>query len=348
MTAVQGQGEHTRSEIYSQPEVWERTLKELVSAPPGELPEPASFDQVLFVGCGSTHYLSQWAARLCQQISGVPAEAPPASELLLHPSAWIRPQARSLLVAVSRSAETTETVLAMETFQRLAHGEVLAVTCNPEGPVAANARWVLSAAHAQEISVAQTRSFTSMMLLIAWLIAGDRGREAAQALPAAGAELLAQSAAAAQALGRDLTLDKFFFLGSGALYGLASEGMLKMKEMSLSHSEAYHFMEIRHGPMSIVDERAVILGLMGTEGQEHEEQVIGDMQRLRARTVALSPDGAGAAAGRVDLGADALPPLWRAPLYLPFLQLVAFHRAMAKGLNPDRPQHLEAVVKLYG
>ena len=67
--------------------------------------------------------------------------------------------------------------------------------------------------------------------------------------------------ALAQSIGADLDLDRFYFLGSGPRYGLACELSLKMKEMSLTHSEPFHFMEFRHGPMSMVTESTVIVGL---------------------------------------------------------------------------------------
>jgi glucosamine--fructose-6-phosphate aminotransferase (isomerizing) len=341
-------GERTRSEILSQPEVWATTLQQLTDGAGSDLPDLGRYDYVLFTGCGSTFFLSQWAARHGQQRHGVQAAAMPASELLLSPAAWLRPGARGLLVAISRSAETTETVRAVEAFNSQGLGDTVTITCNPQGPLAQSTRWVLAAPHAQETSVAQTRTFTSMMLLAAGLIDGDHAAQAKAVLPEAARSLLDENAELAEALGHDLALDKFFFLGSGARYGLACEAMLKMKEMSLSQSEAYHFLEIRHGPMSMVDGRAVVLGLMGLEGRDYEGPVIRDMQALQARTIVLHPDGAAQAnpSTPVRLGGADLPPVWREPLYLPFLQLVAYHRAMAKGLNPDRPTHLEFVVKL--
>jgi glucosamine--fructose-6-phosphate aminotransferase (isomerizing) len=213
----------------------------------------------------------------------------PASELLIFPPGWLRSGATACWWPSPRSAETTETLRAVEAFRELTKGDALAITCNPQGPLAKRARWVLAAPHAQETSVAQTRTFTSMMLLAARLIDGGHAPQAHSALPAAARALLDQYGELAEAVGRDLQLDRFFFLGSGARYGLACEAMLKMKEMSLSQSEAYHFMEIRHGPMSMVDGRAVVLGLMGVEGRDYEAQVIADMRALQARTMGLSP-----------------------------------------------------------
>src|SRR4030067_24781 len=92
----------------------------------------------------------------------------------------------------------------------------------------------LAAPHAQKPSVAQTRPFPSMMLLAARLIDGGHAAQAHSVLPAAARALLDQYGELAEAVGRDLQLGRFFFLGSGARYGLACEAMLKMKEMSLS------------------------------------------------------------------------------------------------------------------
>jgi glucosamine--fructose-6-phosphate aminotransferase (isomerizing) len=150
-------------------------------------------------------------------------------------------------------------------------------------------------------------------------------------------------------LGTDLTIDRIFFLGAGPLYGVASEAMLKTKEMSLSYSEAYHPLEFRHGPMSMVNERTLVVGLLSDTGLAEEHRVLQDMQRLGARTLALVEDGSMLAGGRPDHVAEMRSGLgeWeRLPLYLPVLQLLAYHRAIAKGLDPDQPNNLDAVVFL--
>src|SRR4030067_793240 len=95
MSSASSAGRDTRSEILSQPEIWEITLKQLVSGESGDLPDLGSYDYVLFTGCGSTYFLSQWAARHCQQVRQVQAAALPASELLIFSSAWPRPMPRN-------------------------------------------------------------------------------------------------------------------------------------------------------------------------------------------------------------------------------------------------------------
>src|SRR6266545_7518017 len=109
-------GIHTRTEIFSQPEVWEQALQVLEQARPQVKPLlDANYDQVLFTGCGSTYYLSLAAAALFQGLTGRIARAVPGGELLLN-SNTVLSNGRILLVAISRSGSTTETVRAVEQF----------------------------------------------------------------------------------------------------------------------------------------------------------------------------------------------------------------------------------------
>jgi glucosamine--fructose-6-phosphate aminotransferase (isomerizing) len=115
-----------------------------------------------------------------------------------------------------------------------------------------------------------------------------------------------------------------------------------MKEMSLTHSEPFHFMEFRHGPMSMVTPETLIFGLRSEQNRAEEQQVLDDM-RVRGAQV-LSLDEAEA-----DVSfASGLSEAARNVLYLPFGQIMGFERSLAKGLDPDRPHNLEAVVRLNG
>lgn len=340
---------HTRTEILSQPQVWETVLEKMRALPADQFPDLRSYQHVLFTGCGSTYHLSQWAARQCQQLTGIPASAVPASDLLLFPSAHLRAGIRTLLVAVSRSAETTETVRAVEAFNAGGYGNALAVSCYPERRMVQLARWSLVAPDAQEVSIAQTRSFTSMLAMIAWLLNNRQLPQPPGRLAHAASDVIARYGNVAEKLGYDSGLQRFFFLGSGPLYGIACEAGLKMKEMSLAYSESYHFLELRHGPMSMVDGSSLVIGLVSAESVQLELNVLRDMRALGARTMAIAADEPArlseVANTVISLPGD-LPAVWRAPLYLPVLQLLAYHRARFNSLNPDRPTNLEAVVVL--
>lgn len=341
-------GYHTLNEINSQPRVWEKSLAHL--AHDVQLPALGDFEQVVFIGCGSTHYLSIWAARACQAHTGMPSFGLPSSELLLNASHWIDTNKKTLLVAVSRSAETTETIRAVKQFKAAKPDAVsVCITCYPERELARVCDSVLAVPDATEESIAQTRSFSNMMLAAATLISGGVPENTAALLSAAGQKLIADYTAVAEALGSNTDINRFFFLGSGERYGLAAETMLKMKEISLSYSEAYHFPELRHGPMSMVNDHSLIVAMLGEDRGGYEVAVLRDMKAMGAHILALTNRPT------VELAAPAdwiipfntpLPDLWQAPLYLPIPQLLAYHVGMTKGLNPDRPANLTTVIVL--
>lgn len=331
---------HTYNEIRSQPRAWQAALERASAA---LLPRASDYAQTLFTGCGSTYYLSLAAAALYQSLTGRPARAVPGGELLLNPQTALTDQP-TLLVAISRSGTTTETVRAVERFQAQGRGHVVAIT-NDVTDLARMADTAIVIPEGQERSVAQTRSFASMYVaatVFGLRMAGDSDGllDAMAGLPAAGERLLEGYAPLAQALGEDLNFDRFYFLGSGIRYGLACEVNLKMKEMTLTHSEPFHFLEFRHGPMSMVNQNAVVVGLLSEQNARHERAVLDEMQALGGTVLALGEEGA-------DVSfRSGVPENLRGVLYLPVLQLMALYRSLAKGLDPDHPNNLTAVIEL--
>ena len=340
-------GQYTLREILSQPDVWAEALAAVDREEPQlqSLLASGAFDRVIVTGCGSTYYLAQTAASLLRQ-AGCHAFACPASELLLHRQSVCLPGQRYLLLSVSRSGSTTETVRAQEAFKTSVGGPVVTVTCDSASPLARGADYVIAIDAAQEKSVAQTRSFSSMAVALQQLAALIAGHDlsASRKLPAICRRLLARYGDLAQSLGENSAISKFFFLGSGALYGIACEAMLKMKEMSLSYSEAYHTLEFRHGPMAMVGADSLVIGLISPDAARHEGRVLQEMAEFGATVLAIGP-ALGDYQHRVDLPADL--PAWSLPiLYLPALQLLAYHRAVFNGCDPDQPHQLSAVISL--
>ena len=330
----------TYREIKSQTEAWAQAL-ELAKAV--SLPDAAQYEQVIFTGCGSTYYLSLAAAALYQELTGRVARAVPASELLLNPQIVVQDNISQLLVAISRSGTTTETVRAVEKFKAEKHGNVVAISNYNEAlSHLADVKIVID--KGQEESMAQTRSFASMFVAVSVFCVRMAGQddllEPMNKLPQAGDWLIDKYESFAKELGENLDFDRFYFLGSGIRYGLACEANLKMKEMTLTNSEPFHFLEFRHGPMSMVNGNTVVVGMLSDANRFHEARVLAEMKMLGAAVAVLGESDAD-----IELESQ-IPESVRGVLYLPVLQLMAFHRAVAKGLNPDRPNNLTAVVKL--
>jgi glucosamine--fructose-6-phosphate aminotransferase (isomerizing) len=336
---------HTYHEIKSQTLAWEQALNLVGMA---SLPKAVEYDQVLFTGCGSTYYLSLAAASLFQKLTGRTARAVPGGELFLNPETAVGQISdfsnKTLLVAVSRSGSTTETVRAVEQFKTHNHGLVVALTNYDDQPLADLADLPLVIEKGHEQSVAQTRSFSSMYVAAAAFCAKAAGRDdlfkTMAKLPEIGDWLIENYEPYAKEIGENLSFDRFYFLGSGIRYGLACEANLKMKEMTLTHSEPFHFLEFRHGPMSMVNSDTVVVGLLSDANRVHEAKVLSEMADLEATVVSLAESDADIAFG------SGIPEEGRGVLYLPVLQLMAFYRSLAKGLNPDQPKNLTAVVML--
>lgn len=339
-------GEYTRSEIFSQPEAWTEALA-LLRGEAEDLRhfyQQGHYDRVLFTGCGSTYYLSLAAAALFQELGVGEARAVPASEIWLNPKSAYGAKGRSLLIPVSRSGETTETLRAVDSFLGRGHGDVLTLSCYGERDLASMGALNLVLPSGQEQSIAQTRAYTVLYLGVTALAALWSGQDhlldAMNLLPNAAARILEQYTALAERLGRDPELERFYFLGSGTRYGLAAEFSLKMKEMSLSHSEPFHFLEFRHGPQSMVNEHTLMVGLVSEANRAAESTVLSEMRQRGAQVLSLGENDAD-----VSFKSGA-PEAVRSALYLPIGQLMAFERALSRGLDPDTPNNLAAVVRL--
>jgi glutamine---fructose-6-phosphate transaminase (isomerizing) len=337
---------HTWREIQSQPESWAAAL-ELLRVHADDLralAQAGRYDSVIFTGCGSPYYLALAAAAAFQELTGRPARGVPASEIWLNSGAAMPEGGRTLLIALSRSGETTETLRAVESFRAAGRGDVLTLSCYPDRPLTSLGDLNLIFPSGQEQSMAQTRAFSVLYLATVALAALWAGRDDRLAeldrLPDVCRRLLNDTADITHDLGSDATIDRFYFLGSGPRYGLACELSLKMKEMSISHSEPFHFMEFRHGPRAMAGPGALLVGLVSAANQAHELAVLEDIRGQGARVLAIGEHatnvafGAGMSATASDL------------LYLPVGQLLGFQRALYNGCNPDQPENLAAVVVL--
>ena len=358
-------GRYTLDEISTQGDSWRGGLRAAEAVPEGALTmlAEAGCGGMLLMGCGSTYYLAQALAPWVTQVLGVAAWAVPSSELALGDGWTLATGHRPLVVALSRSGATSETAMAV----RLAKERgcrVAVVTCYPDSELAALADVTVALPEGQERSFAQTRSFAGMLVATQMLVARMGSSAGCSQTEGAGCvalveelarlpSLAGEAVAAADALAQrwaDAGWDRVSYLGSGMRYGLAGEAMIKMKEMALATAEAFHAMEFRHGPMALVDERHLVVALLSDAMGRYEEGVLADLCERGARVVALGPQQpvyADAYAAWLPVGGD-LSELARSVLYLPFLQLLAYYRAMAAGQDPDRPRNVVMAIRLTG
>jgi len=335
-------GEITLSEIKSQPQIWAQALSMFEKQVDEALNfwQHGKFDQVIFTGCGSTYYLGVIGATLFQTMTDIPAKAYSASELMLFPESNFDRKRRTLLICVSRSGTTRETVEAARLFRQHASGSIAVVTCQSDSPLAQQADLLLAIDSAQEQSRVQTRSFSSMTVVITALAAALGGQEwrSLKTLPDVLDKLLITSDDLMRQLGEDLSITRFVFLGSGAQYGLACEAMLKMTEMTRVPTVSYHILEFLHGPRYATDSHTLIVGLVSDSIHAEEVKALQASTFRKARVLALAEADQGVGLGDLDfplLLESGIPEWGRIILYLPPLQMLCFHQAIQRGYDPD-------------
>ena len=338
-------GKQTKQEILAQPAGWAGTL-EIMAGLEGDLARlwrDERPDHVVLTGCGTPYYAAQVVAGVLQSLTGVPSRAVPASELLLYRDSALPAAGRVLMVALSRSGSTSETVRAGREFLASGRGPLVTLSGFGEEPLAG-----LGAVNAvlpalQDRSVVQTRAFTAMTIAALAATAARAGRPdltaELQRLPEAGRRVLERHLPAIDRLVARGGVERFFFLGSGPQHGYAGEAALKAKEVSLTPAEPFHFMEFRHGPMSLVTPETLVVGFLGKH-DDWERPVMAQMAAFGGQTLTLGEADA-------DLALDSgLGEIARGPLLLPAIQWLVCERAIAAGLDPDHPRNLSAVVKL--
>jgi len=341
----------THAEILNQPVSWEQALRVAPAAWPAIAAAiGGEITHALFMGSGTSFYIAQSAAQSFMEITGITASAIPTSEAFLSPASTVPRTGNIAAFIISRSGTTSEALLAADHLRaRHPHVTTIGVSCHAGTELAHRCDSCIELPFASERSVVMTQSFTTMLLAlqaVAATVAKDEALlDALGTLPGAFRDQLAATDTLAQATGNAIGFDKTIFLGLGPNQGLAEEGTLKLKEMTQGACEAYNPLEFRHGPISIVDERTLVILVEGQRERDYLADVERDLRQHGARVVAVGPHRKTTADERLVVGED-LGDLARCVLYLPFVQLLAYYRAVAIGLDPDRPRNLEQVVVL--
>jgi glucosamine--fructose-6-phosphate aminotransferase (isomerizing) len=341
----------TQMEIMNQPVAWSRTLEQVPGSWPAiwaAIGQPIT--HALFMGSGTSLYIAQSAAQCFMETTGITASAIPTSEAFLSSASTVPRTGTVAAFIISRSGSTSEALLAASHMRRhYPHVRTIGISCNAGIELTNRCEFCLELPFASERSVVMTQSFTTMLLalqLVAATIAGDDALSGELAtLPDRFHAQLAETDSQVQSIGEATGLDTTIYLGLGPNHGLAEEGTLKLKEMTQSPCEAYNPLEFRHGPISIVDERTLVILFEGQREAAYLADVERDLRQHGARVVAVGPHAGPQANDRLVIGTG-LSDLARCVLYLPFAQLLAWYRARKKGLDPDMPRNLNRVVLL--
>lgn len=343
-------------EIHEQPDSVQHTLSEYLDFVNGRAKPPvvdfAAVDRIQIIACGTAFYAGQIGRYAFEKLAGLPCDVEIASEFRYRSPAVAK---GTLAVAVSQSGETADTLAGLTWCK--AQGLATAALVNVHSSSMAREAAHLFPTHAgPEIGVASTKAFTAQVaaLLALAVAAGvQRGKidaakeaELVKALfeaPRLIAEALTMDAEL-KAVAHDLSKARdVIFLGRGAMFPLAMEGALKLKEISYIHAEGYAAGELKHGPIALVDEYTPTVALAPLD--EVFEKTASNLQEVAARggpvimiAPANAPDPHGAGIRRV--AAPDCHPLIAPLIHAVPMQLLAYYTAVQKGTDVDQPRNL--------
>jgi glutamine---fructose-6-phosphate transaminase (isomerizing) len=357
-----GQYRHyMQKEIFEQPQALANTL-ELLSG--GNRLSPNMFGaaapemmrdakSVLIIACGTSYHAGLTARYWIEQLAGLACQVEIASEYRYRDSV---PNPETLVVAISQSGETADTLAAVKHAKALGMGRTLAICNVPESALIRESALKFLTRAGPEIGVASTKAFTTQLAalaLLALVLAKARGRlseadetkhlNALRHLPVAVNKVLELEPEIERWAGRFANKQHALFLGRGHHFPIALEGALKLKEISYIHAEAYPAGELKHGPLALVDREMPVISVAPNDALL--EKLKSNLQEVKARGGELYvladadsevPESEGVHILRLPEHYGLLSPV----LHVVPLQLLAYHAALVKGTDVDKPRNL--------
>ena len=352
---------YMQKEIFEQPQALAQTL-ELIAGGGGVSPQHFGaraaevFDgvrRVLVLACGTSYHAGLVARYWIEAIAKLPVTVEIASEYRYRESV---PDADTLVVVISQSGETADTLAALKHAKALGMQRTLAICNVPESAIVRETALRFITRAGPEIGVASTKAFTTQLAAFALLTlalakingrlsAADEERHltALRHLPVAVQKVLGLEPEIEQWAQRFAGKEHALFLGRGSHWPIAMEGALKLKEISYIHAEAYAAGELKHGPLALVDKDMPVIAV--SPADELLEKLKSNLQEVRARGGELYvfadagseiPESEGVHILHMPEHYGMLSPV----LHVIPLQLLSYHAALVKGTDVDKPRNL--------
>jgi glucosamine--fructose-6-phosphate aminotransferase (isomerizing) len=363
--AATGKGQYKHfmlKEIYEQPAVIGDTLNSFINPATGKIHLPEDVMAALvkaprltLIACGTAYYACMTAKYWFEQIARMPCEIDVASEFRYREAPM---PSGGVAIFVSQSGETLDTLEALRYCKRQ-NQSILSIVNTIERTIERESDLALHTLAGPEIGVASTKAFTTQITTLACIAlalaartgAIDGGREAEltdalRHIPATAADVLKNVGPLIETAAKDITEARdMLYLGRGALYPLALEGALKMKEISYIHAEGYASGEMKHGPIALIDENVPVV-VVAPGNDPLFEKTASNVQETVARggQVLLLSDETGVAKlkgkARWSISLGTVHPFVAPILYALPVQLLAYRVAVAKGTDVDQPRNL--------
>lgn len=313
----------------------------------------AEAERIVVIGCGSSYSLSCALANNARQMLGIPSMAIAGGDLMIHMENYSDVFAkRTLLVTLSRSGSTHEILYAAREIRAAFPAvRILSFVCTEGSNVAAASDAALEFPWAFDESVCQTRSVTNLFGASLYVFAALAGRtdamESLRLLAERGTDYQDGMKETLRTLA-EIDWANAMVLCDGESFGVAEEAALAFNEIAYAPSSCKHVLDVRHGPVVLIDEKTVAIAKLTREGFSYEKSLIDDLLAKKATVLVLSDEELPAIEGvaaQFSFGAR-LHDSVSAMLVLPAAQLLSYEKARARGLDPDNPEGLDAWIAL--
>lgn len=347
----------TEKEIFNQYEALNETYNYFLSKEKEikEIQKNYKFRSITFIGSGSSYYLCKSAEISCKMHLGLSANSIAAGDLMLNFSEYKNVLKDTLLVMLSRSGSTSEVILALQKVKEQFKLPSISISARENSKLSKMVDLSLEIPWAFDESVCQTRTVTNLYTSILLMIANMNDNEKDKKILLEdiknsieyGNKFIFNHTNMLKEISQKKTWSKVVILADSELEGIAAEAALAFKEISNTPSNYYHVLDVRHGPMVLIDKKTLVIIATSPYSISYQADLVTDLKRKGAEVLIIGSQK------ETEINADYSVNI---PVYqnyavrgIPFVfvsQAVSFFRAASEGINPDVPQGLDSWIEL--
>jgi Predicted phosphosugar isomerases len=344
---------YTYSEMISQYEALRKTFDYIT----GRKDELRNFYKeyspktLTYTGCGSSYYLCQSAEFSARVRLGIPATAMASGDLMMNYQSYSQTLEGTLLITPTRSGSTSEVLLAVANVKSAHSTPVLAITCVADSELSKKADLTLELPWAFDKSVCQTRTVTNLytanLLVLGYLCGDQKLIDDIHSAIESGNGFIENYEGKIKSIVEEDWRDAVV-LADGEMQGIATEGALAFTEIARIPGRYYHLLDVRHGPMVLINNHTLVIMCLTAEGYEYQTALISDLVNKGATVITYSNLPLKTIPGvklQISSGLS-LNHAVRGIHFIFIAQAFSYFKAIHKGVDPDQPEGLDAWIRL--
>lgn len=341
----------TEKEIFNQYEALDKTYQYFLEKTEeiSNFINKINYNSITFIGCGSSYCLAQSGEISTKVQLGIPANSIPAGDLMINFPFYRNILKDTLLVVNSRSGSTSEVLAAVKKARKEFNTPCILISARTDSELGNIVDLNIELPWAFDESVCQTRTvtnfYTSNLLLLAIINNDDSILNEIKIAINNGEEYINEYTTLLEKIAKNNTWNKVVLLADSELGGIANEAAIAFKEIPQLPSNYYHVLDLRHGPMVLIDDETLVIMAVAPFESSYQRELIKDMKNKGAKVISFG--------GKEEIGADYHIKVSDYENYsvkgIPFIfisQVIAYYKALERGINPDKPLGLDPWIEL--